>query len=80
MFTNLILLLYCWINFETMIFRRGDSINVISDLSDFEDIGEISFEEAEFMPILVFKKSLYFSTFDVLEDNILNYFNMFARL
>lgn len=55
---NLVLLQYVLIKFEIMVKRTGDAINVVSERSNFTDIGEITLQDAEFMPILVVKDVL----------------------
>lgn len=72
MLMNLILALYCWINFEKMTLRKGDTINVVTENTDYEDLGEITFEDAGFMPILVMKSA--WTQTSVYDPNIFKYF------
>ena len=54
---NIVLLEYCLIKLGRMIERSGDAVVAVTELTDFEDLGEVSFKDAEFMPILVLKSS-----------------------
>jgi hypothetical protein len=50
---NLVLLQYVLIIFSKMTTRTGDSINLVNVRTNYTDIGEITFEEAEIMPFIL---------------------------
>jgi hypothetical protein len=52
---NALLFWYVSIIFGKMIARKGDSINLVTERSNFTDIGEITLQDAEFMPMLVIR-------------------------
>jgi hypothetical protein len=51
---------YVLIKFDIMTSRTGDSINVVKERSNYTDIGEITLQDAGFMPILVIKDAFTF--------------------
>ena len=44
-----------------MVLREGDTINLTSEMTDYDSIGDLSLEDAEFMPILILKNAFSFA-------------------
>ena len=58
---NLVLLFYCWYNLNIMLTRDGDTISLRSEVTDFDSIGNLSLDDAVFMPILILKNAYTFA-------------------
>ena len=44
-----------------MVWREGDTINLTSEVTDYDSIGDLSLNDAEFMPILILKNAFSFT-------------------
>jgi hypothetical protein len=62
---NILLGVFCYIKFLKMVKRNGDTIIQTSDVTDFEEIGEISLEKIKFMPFVSLKSSRGFSAIEL---------------
>jgi hypothetical protein len=78
--TNLILGFYIYIIFRKMYERKGDAIGSTRDLTIFEEIGDISMQEAEIMPIIMLKSSQTYGNLNLAEVGLMNYMHFSVLL
>ena len=63
---NIVLAYYFWVCFDVMRLRKGDTIEQVVDLTNYEDIGEISMKDAQVMPFIIIKDSRTFQNVEKL--------------
>lgn len=58
---NLILAIYLFIIVKIMIKRENDTVIVVPEVTNFDEIGDLSFERAAIMPVFAIRESRYYS-------------------